>query len=155
MIQILLWLCLVPAAFASEIDGGEIGNAFVPYENILGRYSLQYPQGWQYFDLGPTTSFSDPGGDPAGDGTFFSLLADRFPGIRTMGELEQHIRFFHPDETWVEATLAGLPGFRNSRSPAIFYLFRGSEDLLSVRFRADKPLDEARVQEMLRSLKVE
>ena len=153
---LLLFLLCLPAAqgVELEIDGGEIGNALVPYESALGRYSLEYPQHWQYFDLVNTTSFSDPSVSPD-EASFFSVLADRFPGIRTLGELNQHLRFFHPDEIWRETEEAGLRGFTNSRSPRIYYLFRGSEDLLSIRYRAAVKEDEALVRAMLRSLKTE
>lgn len=151
---LLLWL---PGAFGAglKLDGGEIGNAFVPYSSPLGRYSLEYPSGWQYFDLVTTTSFSDPKASSPDQASFFSVLADRFAGIRTMRELKQHLSFFHPDEKWEEVELAGLSGFQNSRTPKVLYLFRNSEDLLSIRYRAESAGDEALLHQMLQSLKVE
>lgn len=154
LLLILLWM---PATFGTslKLDGGEIGNAFVPYDSQLGRYSIEYPANWQYFDLETTTSFSDPTAQTPERASFFSVLADRFAGIRSMGELKQHLAFFHPDEVWSEAEVAGLSGFQNNRSPHILYLFRGSEDLLSIRYRAAQSADEALLRQMLQSLKVE
>lgn len=151
---VLFWL---PDAFAADfsIEGGEIGNAFLPYHSQIGRYSIEYPASWRYFDLSTATSFSDPAAASPEEASFFSVLADRFPGIRTMPELKQHLAFFHPGEVWSEAEVAGLPGFRNSGSPRIYYLFRGSEDLLSIRYRAAHAEHEAGLLQMLQSLKVE
>jgi hypothetical protein len=155
MKKFLLVFLLPLHVFALELDGGEIGNAFVPFESMLGGFKLEYPKTWKYFDLNNTVNFTDPGA-PMDKASFFSVLTGNFPGIADIAGLRRHLEFFQPDEKWEYVEIGGLKGFQNKGEVRVVYLFRGKEDLVSLRARSsDGASSDAVLRHMFESLKVE
>lgn len=127
---------LTAQATELKLDGGEIGNAYVPFQSLIGDYSLEYPAGWQKNDLSQLTSFADV--KPAGaTPSFLSVLTDRFPGMNTLDDLARHLRFFRADALWVPYELAGVRGFvAEVGDLKLVYLLRQAEDVIAIRYRS-------------------
>lgn len=113
--------------------GGEIGNAFVPFENVLGGYRLEYPKDWTRIDIAAVTSFTEKADDSRAG--FLSVLSDRFEGVKTQADLQRFVSFFHPKLTWQRVTLQGLDGLEAlDGDNRIIYLVRKEEHLVSLRY---------------------
>lgn len=128
----LLGLLLL-SSVAQAREGGEIGNAFVPFENFLGGYRIEYPKSWTRLDIAAVTSFQEKAEDPRAG--FLSVLSDRFEGVKTQADLHRFVTFFHPGLQWQRITLQGLEGLEAlDGDNRIIYLVRKKEQLVSLRY---------------------
>lgn len=150
-----LLLSLLLARPAPALNGGEIGNAFVPFESGIGRYRLEYPKSWNHSDLSQLTSFYDPESELSKP-NFLSVLTENMKGIATEADLFRYLRFFRPEVRWERADFAGLKGYRGLvEGSQLLYLLRGPEDLVSVRYRASEgSKSEDNVRHMLNSFQL-
>jgi hypothetical protein len=134
--------------------GGELGNAYVPFESKIGRYSLEYAKDWRVNDLSETTSFNE-NASASETASFFTVEVDS-AGSRSMSELLARLNEQRPDVIWTSVNISGLPGFKGSDNSAqMVYLFRAPGDQLILRmFATDGSRSESVLAHMLQTFRV-
>jgi hypothetical protein len=131
----------------AHLDGGEIGNAFVPFESKIGSYSLENGQDWHYNDLSEATNFAENKTSTGANGSFFTVVAKRNGGPQSMAALGECLRRKHPGFSWNSISLVGATGFESMQDGVRYiYLLRGPGDLVSLRMRSS---DGVRSDEVL------
>jgi hypothetical protein len=141
---------------AKKVDGGEIGNAFVPFESKIAAFAIEYPHDWQRSDLSQLINFYDPKEDAPEKNDFLSVMTSQIKGVSSENDLLQHLRASLPDARWEKTEFAGLNGFRSEVGGVqVAYLLREPEILLSIRYRAkNSEKSEELVAHMLGSFRL-
>jgi hypothetical protein len=136
LIALALGLTFTAGEARTLAEGGELGNAFVPFASKLGDFSLEYSKKWNCNDLSYTTSFSAPESSPAA-GSFLSVGTSRGEGPGSLAELREQLEKKHPGVRWGQEKFSGILGLAGERSGIrMLYLLRAPGDLISIRFRA-------------------
>ena len=150
----LLLGLLLGSVRASAAEGGELGNAFVPFASYIGRFSLEYNRDWHFNDLATTTNFAPPQPGGAAAATFFSVSVDP-AGPATMAELLRYVSTRYPGASVEGADVAGLSGLAVTTSGVRrIFLQRAPSDLISIRFRSvDGERSDAVLSHMLATFK--
>ena len=151
----LMWIIslLVPVVIVvlsaaerpARAEGGELGNAFVPFDSRIGHFTLEYSKDWRVNDLSEATSF-DENTSAAGLPSFFTVEVDS-AGATSLSDLGAKLRTLRPDINWASATVGGLAGFGGfDHQIKLIYLLRAPGDQLNLRMRST---DGARSEEIL------
>lgn len=154
----LVYIIFILIQFASLAwgEGGEIGNGYTPYTNLLGQYSISYPTTWSYFDLNKSVSFVDESNLSSHETSMLSVIDRNFQNIRTVQDLLEQIKFFHPNLKWEPIKISNRDGFQSiSNDWGIIYLLKNSENILSIRYSSAKREETIlKIQFMLNSFKI-
>jgi hypothetical protein len=133
-ILLLLVLAFTPAVKA-KVEGGELGNAFVPFDSRIGHYSLEYDKDWHINDLSVTTSFAEA--RPASGAASFFEVSLGGSGARSLAELSVRLMTARPGVAWSEVTVGGLTGFEaTEKGVREIHLLRAAGDELTIRLRS-------------------
>jgi hypothetical protein len=153
--KVALVLFLVSAAAHAKTEGGELGNAFVPFDSKIGRYSLEYSKDWRVNDLSQSTSFADTKSVSAAE-SFLAVTVDG-AGARTADELLARLRSTHAGTDWQKVVVGGIGGFTGEENGVrMYYLLRGAGDEVSLRMRSsDGGRSDEILAHMLGSFRVE
>ncbi len=131
--------------------GGELGNAFIPFDSKIGEYTLEYPKGWRVIDLSTTTNFSD------GEKSFLAVSAGAGNGPNSKEELVESLEKRFPGVIWKEVKLSGLEGLEGQVEGVRTVMFlRSPGDLLTLRFRSGNgPRSDKLLTYMLQSFRAD
>ncbi len=131
---LLLFVCL-PVAQAAKLQGGEIGNAFVPFESAEGDYRLEYPMHWKHEQEGATTVFVDPMAKQADKASRFLVRPEAAPGIVDLEALRLRLAEIYSGPGQ-EIEVNGAKGFLwTVKRDRIIHLLRASEEVVTVHLR--------------------
>lgn len=146
----VIWVS--PAMALKAKEGGELGNAFLPFANEVIGFSVEYPRLWRYNDLSQAVSFAD---DKEAK-SFFSV-AKECSAPATPVELLAMLKAKHPSVDFSPVSAAGLSGFEGTVSGThMAYLLRGHRELLVLKMRSsDGDRSDQVLQHMLETLKIE
>ncbi len=137
--------------------GGELGNAYVKYENFIGNYSIAYPKNWNYLDLNTSVSFVKSSDVEPIMTSSLSVVEKRFPNITSTGKLLRMIQHEHPNESWTPVKLSGCEGYRSNKGSAgTLYLLREPENVMTLRFQSNaEPTDSDKIEKMIQTLEID
>ncbi|MGZ3682411.1 MAG: hypothetical protein ACXVCI_01070 [Bdellovibrionota bacterium] len=131
---------------APAVEGGELGNAFVPFASRIGRYSLEYDKDWRLIDLSSTTNFTENQPSLSGAGSFFTVAVDS-NGARGLPELKERLTKAYPGVAWAGVSISNLSGLEGAANGVrMIYLLRAPSDQISLRLSST---DGARSDEIL------
>jgi hypothetical protein len=155
----MLCVAILMATFsarAGAAEGGELGNAFVPFASHIGHYSLEYDRDWHLNDLSSTTNFAQTQPASAAMGSFFSVTVDP-AGPASAGELLFYVSMQYPGAQLTGTSVAGLSGLSVTvNGVRRIYLQRAPSDLILLRFLSlDGDRSDTVVSHMLSTFKIQ
>jgi hypothetical protein len=156
----MLGMAVLVAGFsahaAGAAEGGELGNAFVPFASHIGRYSLEYDRDWHLNDLSSTTNFAQPQPAMSAAGSYFSVTVNP-AGPASAAELLLYVSMQYPGVDLSGTTVSGLTGLSvNTDGVRRIFLQRAPRDLILIRFRSvDGERSDTVVSHMLNTFKVQ
>ncbi len=140
-------------------QGGELGNAFIPFASKIGHYSLEYSKDWRLNDLSVATSFADPnhtGPFALASPSFFTVEVNT-EAPQSLADLLALLKSLRPNLAWAPYTLNGMNGYVGvERGVRQIYLLRAPGDEITIRlFSADGERSDDILSHMLASFRAE
>ncbi len=131
----LLLVNNLPIAFG---EGGELGNAFVPFDSKIGGFRLEYEKKWMINDLSGAVSFAEAASESGELGSYFLVVAPGEGGPADGPALLQELRKKFPQLVWKSARIDGVDGLESTtpEGQRLIHLLRAPGDLISLRMQA-------------------